>query len=81
MSPTDPKRTSTHFRFDHFRGKKSLSLSWIARRLIFGLRFFAKSFDVGFGLLRCLIDVFANFGNAFLFTRWLNVDDKALLVR
>ena len=47
----------------------------------FGFCFFAKPFDVGFGLLNCLICIFANFGNAFFRTLWFNVDDKALLIR
>jgi len=37
--------------------------------------------DVRFGLLGCLIGVFANLGNAFVLIRWLDVDDKALLIR
>jgi hypothetical protein len=58
----------------------SLRASWVACRLISGFRFFAKAFDVGFGLIRCLIDVFTDLGNALGLPCRLYVDDDALPV-
>src|SRR6516162_9237270 len=46
-----------------------------------GLRVLAKLFGVSFGLLCCLISVFANLCNTWVFTRWFNIDDKARLIR
>jgi hypothetical protein len=42
---------------------------------------FAKPFDVGFGLLRCLIGVFANLCKAFVLTGWPDIDDKTGSIR
>jgi hypothetical protein len=47
---------------------------------IWSVCFFAKTFGIGFSLLRCLIDILTNLGNALVFTRWLDIDNKALLV-
>jgi len=41
----------------------SLGVSWVARRLIFGLWSFAEPFNVGFRLLPCLVGVLAYLGN------------------
>jgi hypothetical protein len=40
----------------------------------------AKTFDIGFGLLCCLIGVFAELGNASLLTLRLNINDKTRLI-
>jgi hypothetical protein len=50
----------------------SLGVSWGARKLIF----FTEGFDLGFGLLLCLIDIFPHFCN--IIARRLDVDDEAL---
>lgn len=50
----------------------SLSVSWGARKPIF----FTEGFDLGFGLLLCLVDVLADLRN--IIARRLDVDDEAL---
>jgi hypothetical protein len=40
------------------------------------LIFFTKGFDLGFGLLLCLVDLLADLRN--IIARWLDVDDEAL---
>jgi hypothetical protein len=41
-----------------------------------GLRLFAKTFDVGFGLIGCLVDLFADLGDALVLSSRLYVDDQ-----
>ena len=57
------------------------SLFVLAISLGLGLRVLAELFDVSFGLLCCLISVFANLGNTLILARWLNVDDKTRPIR
>src|SRR6478735_536478 len=70
MSANDPKQTS----------RILFGVSWLARGLISGFRFFAKALHVSFGLVRCLIVVFADLGDGLVLSRRLYVDDDALPV-
>ena len=70
MSANDPKQTS----------RILFGVSWVARGLISGFRFFAKALHVSFGLFRCLIGVFADLGDGLVLSRRLYVDDDALPV-
>jgi|SRR6476469_9828954 hypothetical protein len=45
-------------------------------RPIGGFGFFTKTFDIGFRLIWCLVDVLADLGNALVFSRRLYVDDE-----
>jgi hypothetical protein len=45
-------------------------------RPISGLGFFTKTFDIGFRLIWCLVDVLADLGNALVLSRRLYVDDE-----
>jgi hypothetical protein len=69
-SANDPKQTS----------RILFGVSWLARGLISGFRFFAKVLHVSFGLVRCLIVVFADLGDGLVLSRRLYVDDDALPV-
>jgi len=57
--------------------KQTISL-WV--RPICWFRFFAKMFDVSFGLFRCLVDVFADLGKVLVLPCRLYVDHDALPV-
>jgi hypothetical protein len=58
----------------------SLGVSWVARRLIFGLWSFAEPFNVGFRLLPCLVGVLAYLGNGLVIAHWFYVDDYTFAV-
>ena len=45
-------------------------------RPIGGFGFFTKTFDIGFRLIWCLVDVLADLGNALVLSRRLYVDDE-----
>jgi hypothetical protein len=45
-------------------------------RPIGGFGFFTKTFDIGFRLIWCLVDVLADLGNALVFSRRVYVDDE-----
>ena len=57
--------------------KRSFSI-WC--RFICWLGFFAKTFDVGFGLIWCLVDVLADLRNVLVLPCRLYIDHKALPV-
>jgi hypothetical protein len=66
---------------DPIRCFEAISLGGSRVALWLRLCLLAELFDVSLGLRRCLVDVLAELGDAFVVARWLYVDDEARLIR